>query len=384
MKRAVLAVLVVACSDHARPEVKRDPERLHRVIEAPARGVRALPPHAIRADGVGPYRLGTSLAELLDQLPSGPRIAQFDIPGVVHRSILRAEDDAILIGGEPQGRASFVAVVGGEIARTESGIHVGSTRDELVRALGASVDEPDRARDPRVIVPSGLRNAHAVLDGDRVIALVVTADRETPRAVVGDAGAGDATCARPAPDLERGRFGACLTPTGELVAVDGDDIVVRGPDSERAIATARVPGMVFAAALRASPDGRDELVAIAATLDAQVRTWSLVAFRLEGKGLVKTVEPTPLYQLTVTNARWIGAELRDLDLYLELTSRPDAIEVGGLLTTRTAEKLHDIVVISSVPVARHRAKSAPPEATDAGTSDGASEGSATSEHHPRP
>ena len=33
-------------------------------------------------------------------------------------------------------------------------------------------------------------------------------------------------------------------------------------------------------------------------------------------------------------------ELRDIDLYLELASQADGIEVGGLLTTRAGDKLH--------------------------------------------
>jgi len=365
----VALALLAACSDHGTPQVKRDTERSRHVIEPPPPGVRALPPHAIRADGVGPYRLGTSLAELLDQLPSGPRIAQFNIPGIVHRDLLRAEDDAILIGGEPQGKASFVAVVGSEVARTESGIHVGSTRDELIRALGAPTEDPDRARDPRLVIPSGMRNLHAVVEADRVVALVVTAEPAASAEAAGD-------CQRPAPDPDKPHsFGACLSSAGEVVSYDNDEITIAAHDGK--VVQAPVRGLVFAAALRA--DARDEVVAVARTDDSSTRTWSLVAYRLEGVRLVRSLEPTPLYQLTGANARWIGAELRDLELYIELASHPDSIEVGGLLTTRTGDKIRDIVVISPVPVTRHRAKSAPPEATDAGTSDAPAENG--SDHH---
>ena len=190
----ILAVLVAAgcdSDDRAKAMVRVEPQQPPRRVIAPPTGtVRSLPPHAIRADGVGPYRLGTSLAELLDQLPSGPRVAQFNVPGVVHRDLLRAEDDAILIGGEPQGKASFVAVVRDEIARTESNLHVGSTRDEVVRALGPAVDDPDLARDPRIVVPASMRNLHVVIEGDRVVALVVTADKQAGTAVAAT-GSGD-------------------------------------------------------------------------------------------------------------------------------------------------------------------------------------------------
>ena len=372
--RSIFAALalVAACNDHGSPSVKRDVERSRHVVEPPPPGVRALPPHPIRADGVGPYRLGASLAELLDQLPSGPRIAQFNIPGIVHRDVLRAEDDEILIGGEPLGRASFVAVVGGDIARTESGIHVGSTRDELVHALGAPLDDPDHARDPRLVVPTNLKNLHAVIKGDRVVALVVTADAA--------AGAEPETsdCQRPAPDADKpGSFGACLSSAGEVVSYDADQLTIAAHSG--AMIQQPLPGLVFAAPLRV--DAHDEVVAITRTDEPQSRTWSMVAYRFEGTHLVRAVEKTPLYQLTATNARWIGAELRDLDLYIELTSHPDAIEVGGLLTTENGDKIRDIVVISPVTVARRRAKSAAPEAADAGTSDAPSENGSDRRSH---
>jgi hypothetical protein len=366
--RIIAALLVLAaCSDHGKPEVKRDPERARRVVEPPPPGVHALPPYPIRNDGVGPYRLGATLAEVLEQLPSGPRIAQFNIPGIVHRDLLRAEDDAILIGGEPQGRASFVAVVGGKVARTvpeagaASGIHVGSTRDELVEALGEPIDDPERASDPRIVRPSSMKNLRAVINDDRVVALVVMADggREPPAA-------GSGECQRPAPDPDKPHsFGACLGAGGEVVSYDGGEITVTAHDKT---AHAPVPGLVFAAPLRAD-GGRDELIAITRSDEPQTRTWSIEAYRLEGNLLRHSLERTQLYQLTAANARWIGAELRDLELYLELTSHPDSIEVGGLLTTGEGDKIRDIVVISPVPVARRHPKPVPSEPVDAGASD---------------
>jgi len=71
----------------------------------------------------------------------------------------------------------------------------------------------------------------------------------------------------------------------------------------------------------------------------------------------------------VPTRRWIGADLRDVELYLELTSRPDAIEVGGLLTTpgspRTATKIRDVVVIANASVPRKRQQVRQVEPADA-------------------
>ncbi len=365
---------LAACGNRARekePPPPRDAQRARRVIEPSTDQVGPLPPYAIRGDGVGPYKLGEKLSELLEQLASGPRIELFEIAGVVHRNVIRAEDDTVLIGGEQASTASFVAVVGGAgVASTESGIHVGSTRDELIRALGPPIDEPARARDPRLIVPTSLPGVRVVLDGARVAAMVVTGASAPSRPTV--------DCARP--ESTETAFGTCMTPTGELVVVQGEDIAIKAADGERVIAALpRHPGLVFAARLYVAADSRDELVLITRTDEATTRSWGITAYRLEGARVVRTVDATQLYQLSSANARWIGADLREVELYLELTSRADGIDIGGLLTTRaggsdakSGTKFRDVVVISSAAVTRRRGKSAPAEATDAGVAGPAS------------
>ncbi len=103
-------------------------------------------------------------------------------------------------------------------------------------------------------------------------------------------------------------------------------------------------------------------------------TPALIAFRFDNGQLKRVVDPTPLYQLSSTQTRWIGAELKDLDLYLDLTSRTDAIEVGGLLTATRGGEIHDVVTISPRTVARKHHKPATPEAVDAGAPDDKSSG----------
>jgi len=353
-------------------ERPRDPQRERRVIEPPVGNVRPLPPHAIRADGVGPYRIGERLSSLLQQLPSGPRLAVFEIPGLLHRSLIRAENNTVLVGGEPGSTATFVAVVGPEVARTESGIRVGSTKGEVESALGPVTSTLDAAHDPRVIVPSTMPNARIILHEDRVAAIVVSADSGTPARAAAPREVASPACPRPTP-VEGGRvrgFGACLTGTGELVEVVDNEVTVRAAETGRAIAAFRIPyQVVFVAPLRA-PDGRDELVVVTQVVEAQQRRWSLMSYRFDTGKIAKT-EPALLYQLTSSNARWIGADLDEVELYLELFSHADSIEVGGLLTTRPAQgPWRDVVVISPLPVPRRSGKSAPSEGVDAGTDAG--------------
>jgi len=361
----MVATWLAACGNRRREhqEPPRDATRARRVIEPSTDRIGPLPPYAIRADGVGPYKIGEKLSDLLEQLASGPRIALFEIPGVVHRDVIHAEDDTILVGGEQASTASFVAVVGAEVARTESGIHVGSTRDEVIAALGPPIDDPERARDPRLLVPSALPNLRAVLEGGHVAAIVVAIAIAPPRPTM--------ECERPASTDKA--IGACLTGAGELLELGSDEVVIRSADGERTLAApAKFPGLVFAAPLRSASEGRDELVVITRTDEAAARSWWLSVHRFDGARLSRVVDTTPLYQLSSANARWIGADLRDVELYLELTSRPDAIDVGGLLTTRSAQraatKIRDVVVISPAQVARRRGKPVSLDAGDASVS----------------
>jgi hypothetical protein len=379
-----LAVTLLGCSDRASSKQATRSEPQRRVIEPPSGTVRPMPPHAIRSDGVGPYKLGDRLSSLLAQLASGPRMTRLEIPGLLHLNVIGAEDDLVLIGGESSASiastdASFLAVVGGaEVARTEKGdVHVGSSRAELERELGPFVVELDRARDPRVVVPNELRNARVIVERDRVSAIVVI--DEPPRAAaappVTDGSAAEPVCERPA-STERA-VGACLLAgtRGELVERERDKLIIRsiptdtGEGKSRVVETLPVPNLQFVAIVRHGNE-RDELVAITRTDDPQERIWSLVAYRFEAKQIVRTVDPEPLYKVSAAQTRWIGAELQDVDLFLEVTSRPDGIEVGGLLTTRPNGKLRDVVVISPVVrerlIPRRHGKSATSETSDAG------------------
>jgi hypothetical protein len=362
---AALGVAGGACGNREREnhEPPRDARRAPRVIEPSTDRVGPLPPYAIRAEGVGPYKLGEKLSVLLEQLPSGPQIALFEIPGVVHRSVIRAEDGTILVGGEQASTASFIAIVGPDVARAEGKIHVGSTRDDLIAALGPPVEDPERAHDPRLIAPGALPNLRIVLAGDRVTAIVVTGVSAMSRQVY--------DCARPA--ATEHAVGSCLTGAGELIETsrEGDEVVIRAADGERTLATSpKFPGLVFAAPLRGAAEARDELVVVTRIDEPATSSWWVAAYRLEGTRLLRTVDAAQVYQLSSANARWIGSDLHDVDLYLELTSRADGIEVGGLLVTHSAargKQIADVVVISPAQVARHRGKPAATEASDAGS-----------------
>jgi hypothetical protein len=366
----VLVLGALACGDRTPPPpVPRD-ALPHRTIEPPS--VRPLPPYLITATEVGPYKLGQSLYAM--PTTQGANSSRFHIERVLNTNLTHTEDNMVLIGSEigaPPTR--FVAVLDGDVARTESGLHVGRTRKELEGITLAQ--DVETARDPRLLAPASPRGMRLVLDRDRVVAMVILGDDGAKPKVDGP------DCARPAP--VDGRFGTCMA-SGETIEVDGEEIAVHvtDGDKDKIIAQVRVPGLVFAAPLRNAGEGRDELFAVAMQGEANQRTWTLTGFRIDGGRRVTVVETAPLYQILATETRWFGVELRDIELYLELASRPDGIEVGGLLTTRvprvgrvgaperTADKIRDLLVISPVTIPRRRTRPITP--TDAGVPDDAS------------
>lgn len=367
-----IVLLLAACSsDRDNKPPVRDPQPPRRVIEPPTGTVRPLPPYTIKSEGVGPYyTLNETIARLLQQLPSGPRITRFEIPGVVRTNVIRAEDDNVLIGGaETTGTAQFIAVVGAEVARTETGIKVGSRLSEVVDELGPVTEELERVRDPRVVSVASLKNVRMILEDARIAAFVVAAE-PTPSTSPRKEG----ECARPKTALPR-TFGSCLTGAGEIVEVDGGELAIYLPDSDRKpIATLRIPHLVFAGALRNASEGRDELVAVTRVETPQQLTWGVVVYRVEAKQFVRVAEPEPIYSLSSAQARWIGAELANIDLYLELAHRADGIEVGGLLTSWRGEKIRDVAVISPAVITRRGGKP-PPSETATGSGSASSAGS---------
>ncbi len=381
-----VALSLAACRDPAPPRaVPRETAPPRRVIDPPGT-VRPLPPYAISNSGVGPYQLGASLSAVLYELPSGPRMVLLDVPELFKQNVIRAEDDAILVSGAVMGEVKVVAVVGKSVARTESGIAVGATRAEIAEELDDASDSA-LARDPRLAVPKRLPAVRLVLRDDVVRAVVLTQSLLSPPAapsVPPPPGGKPATAGKPAPpprpardggaapkeprpaggqrcpsprpaELEVGAFfPACLSAAGELVRVRDDEVSVRtGDGKERVLAVLRTRGLLFAAPLRAGAKGdeRDDLVVVSKLPRSEDVTWTVAIYHLEAGRLVRVTEQQ-VYRLSAEGARWIGASLDEAEIYLELATRDDGVEVGGFLVVSAARGIRDVVALREVSIGR--------------------------------
>lgn len=343
------------CDDHdpAKPRVADQPAR--RVIEPPRHDVRALPPHVIAAGGVGPYKLGVAMERILSALPSGPRLTVLQIPGVLDVRIGR--DDGLIVGGERQGVASFVAVLREGFARTADGTGVGAKRDQVIRALGPTHREPLVARDPALWVGTKLAGARFLFDGDRVVAVLLSAastrndDHPQPRCPLVDDDASYDAVAGPT-----ARFAPACLGLADGYAVIGEQLVIAASAQDdrpaRKVASAQVPGLRWAAPVRGEGD-RDDLIAVAEQVRDRQRVVTVVALRPDGNRLVP-VASVEAYRLTDSGLALIGANLADVELELEVESEGAVLTVGGVFVHRSAGTVRVVAPLVPITVRRTR------------------------------
>ncbi len=350
-----VALLAAACSDRSPPPRSIDAGHRPRVLAPPPGDVRAAPPHAIHRDGIGPFLLGTSLSETLSKL-AVPRVVLYQLDGVVDYSLVRAEDDALIIGVSSPGGVAYVTVLDKEIAKHSTGVGVGATRTALHKALGEPLVRPQRVSDPRIESFASLPNARFVIEGDRVSTVVVgLADRprrKTPaptRRAVLDAGVpvSAAPCSKssspPRGDILRvARLSgpsAHLRVTPGCFAGDASDFLVSGPggfvvvDADgkkvRRLTGLSVPGAMWSAPLDIDADGRDEIAVVTRVLGHEKLAIWVALYRVDGGRLTKLVGRAA-YEITATRASWIGASLSKIELIVELRGSPGVLQVGGL------------------------------------------------------
>ena len=360
-------VAAAACRGSDPPAQPRELTPPRRVLGPATGGARAQPPHAIRVDGVGPYRIGRPMSEILADLLT---MVTVDIPGVVSTSVVRAEDGGVLIEGDQRGDASFVAVVRPDIARTESSIMVGSSKTELETALGPVAFDRRLARDPREWVGRQLPGVRFLVEQDRVVAVMIgrgPAAIAKSQAPSPDAGVGQPespACSAPAaadaiaaaaPKQGAAATASAWCPSEDIaltVVATGDAVVLfAGGDRLHRIGSLDAPGVAWAAPIAGPDNAGDDLAVVSERAGGDARVLEVAIFRWEGGHPVKIADQD-LYRLTAATSRWIGARIEDVELVIELEARGDDVVAGGALLSRERGEIHDLAPLQPVTIAR--------------------------------
>jgi hypothetical protein len=362
----VAACALSACRDERAQAPSKEDGPGERVFETPARVVRAVPPHRIQPAAIGPYQLGDELKTVLNTLPHGPRIELLQIEHLASYRLVRVAQDTMLVGIGQAGRVSFIAVLDPEIAKTESGLGVGSEIDKLQAALGPE-RPPAGARDPRLVELERLPGGRVLVQKEKVAAIVIgpdapgSADLAPADALSGGGPPG----ALPSPDREPAapagnevcspararevlagesitdvaRVGGndavilygCFTGGAPEAVVVGDDqlVLVAGePGRLRRVGAHPVPGLVFASAVDAEKDGRAEIVAVSEKRSDDALAIEVQALRGDGARLVQAGSDD-VYRVTAGAASSVGAKLKNVSVLIEATAGPEALEVTG-------------------------------------------------------
>jgi hypothetical protein len=402
----VVALAVTACSEQSSaPSEVYDATRARRVLQPPPGEIRAVPPHAVRVDGIGPYLLGAPVSDVLNLV--GPRKVLLQISGVVDYSVVRAESDTLLVGGTRGRRVeevSFVSAIRGDTAKTEGGITIGATADELRTAMGPLLRADNHALDPRILAFARIPNARFVVDANKLIAItVLNRPGPAPTESFIDAGA-DPGEGDPAPDERaearscdaKGKleahakaivsasrlksasvaYGCFASGNPEALAYTGDQIVVVGgdPGKLRRIASYNAPrGLAFAAPLDADGDGRHEVVLVSHTVGNEERSTRLELLRVDSGRFVRAAS-SDVYRISESAAAANGAKLSEIELLLDVEARGGRIVITGLYVHSVSKRPRTVapLVETRVSVRRSRASEKPDESSrDAGVSDAA-------------
>lgn len=395
------SISLLACQEKTSSSVvvaEEDASFGRRVFKAPTGEVRALPPHNIHRTGVGPYELGATFQKTLALLPSGPRVELFKVEGLFDYRLMRADNDALVLGVGRQNRLEFISVLDPDIARTESGVGVGAGLAELVGALGAVRASKDGGRDPRIVTFSSLPDTRFIVEKKRVVAAVVmpSSAEETPPA--GTLESPTASVELPSADSGACRASDLLLRQDELLAAakirsknatvlvgcllsDAGEAVIRKGDALYVVVldAAGVPklwseldvaGLSFAAIISTGP-GRPELYTVAQRQDLQRRQVEVSRYKLTSGRMISTWSRTA-FELEATSASWIGANIQAADFLVELTGSDGGLIVQGLYVQRDAGALRMVVPVDPVelPVVgsvRKEEPASPEPIPDAGT-----------------
>jgi len=341
--------------------------------------VRAYPPHAIRSDGVGPYRLDAPLSDVLHLLPGGPRVELLQVGTLVNWRVVRAEKGELLIGADTHNQVAFIAVLSREVARTEAepGVGVGATGADLHRALGAEADVGEAARDRRVFAFAGLPNVRFLTDAPidtpaaraTVVAVLVArpelfpagpptgegnrpachaggplsgAEQDIAEAVLGRGAV--ASLARPLL-----RFGCFTGANPEAVAVGPGELAIFGGEPGRLRRVARLPleAASWVSPLDVDGDGRDEIVVGVNERRPSERTAAVRLFRWEA-GRLSDIGGGRPFSVPAAAAAANGVVLDDVDLAMIVTPQEGALSIGGYYLSRHGGRVRELAPLTPV------------------------------------
>jgi len=349
---ALIALLHLACSRS--PEEPPAERGLPRRVFSPApERVLAVAPHNIHKAGMGPYKLGASLEEVLNLLPQFPPVELLKHRGWFDYSLVRPEGGSMGVGVGPTTGVEFVVALGKDVARTENGIGVEMTKVKLAEALGGPERSFQVVRDARVLRFPAMPQTRFVAFGGHVKGIIL-GGQAAPEGKARPSCKGsedlDVESVRVASKLAapqvsglcvQGQRGALARHRSRLA------LLVREGDKWKRLAAIQLAGLVFAGPIDVDGDGDHEVAAVSVIRDTERIVARVRIVSWNGSRWDAEADLIP-YRLGGSTAEWTGPPISDIELLLEVTARDRVVSVGGLYVELGERELRNIVPLEPV------------------------------------
>jgi len=278
--------------------------------------------------------------------------------GLFDYSIVRAEQDTMVVGARRGQGVTFVAAVAPGVVRTESGVQVGTKLNELATKLGPPVPTIGVIRDARIRAYVNFPNTRFIVDSDRVVAILVGGDSPQPRS-----GVSASICKIDQLDISAIRRGqgktfpanasiafGCAEQTRAITLTDNRlTLMIRRGGQWKKIAGRKSIHFEADGFVDVDGDGLDEVVVVSRIRRKQQHD---VRLELLGNNLSTRLE-WPIYSLATRAAEWVGAEqLDDADFLIEVERVARGLRVSGVYIQRRRGLTHHVIPLNSLTVSK--------------------------------
>ena len=274
-------------------------------------------------------------------------------------SVVRAEGGMLEVGVGSRGNVEFISALAPEVARTEAGLGVGSTRWELEQSLGAEMQYSDRVSDPQVVRYEKYPQARFVLSGEQVIAMVVSQEPNSPtkRGKKRDCPVSilekNPEVAKRVAKMPLGniKYGCIGRVQAALITHNKKaNLVVASGGKLKRVPVLQPKGALFTALLDSTGDGEHEIATVYADANPNALAVRLRLERLTGSKPTTLVDQR-VYRIERDAAVWVGAEsLTEVELLLELARKNRSLSVSGLYLQRSKKDVRNLVPLTPVDI----------------------------------
>ena len=346
--------LSVACENKSREVQTLNEEKIStRQFTPPPGVVRSMPPHDVRDEGVGPYKIGMPLQEALSSLEGGPRIELWRAEGLSEYRLVRAENGAVVLGADRSGTTKFISLLDPSIIETPEGDVLGAKIGDLKKSL-ESEESKRFVADPEWVTLKALPALKLFVNNGVVMAALHIG--ATPGAEVEERKCADhidsesiekqigkLLGARKVELLEQG----CLGKKPIWVASLKDQVAIfsiEGAKVKKSV-NSYIPGLKRAGLIDVDNDGKDEICFIKTKTKKDEKSIDVAIAKYENRAL-QTFIRRKLVTLDQSSLNLLGVDLAQSRLLAEVGFKGKELVARTVLVHMNKREVRDIIPVA--------------------------------------